>query len=123
LYFIEPINPSSFVGHIFILTATNYFTKWTEAVPFKHAQDEQIISFLESNIFSHFGLPIKIIYNNGPTFTFGKLTQFLNKFGVKHFIYIILERNNILLKKYFDKRDKSTTFAADKKGFIMGFFS
>jgi hypothetical protein len=48
-YFIGPINPSYFVGHIFILTTTGYFTKWIEEVSLKHAQDEQIISFLESN--------------------------------------------------------------------------
>jgi transposase InsO family protein len=72
-------------SHIFILTTTEYFTKWTEAIPLKHAQDEHVISFLESNIFSHFGLPIKIIFNNGPTFISGKLTQFLNKLGVNHF--------------------------------------
>jgi hypothetical protein len=50
--------------------------KWTEAVPLKHAQDKQVIPFLESNIFSHFGLPIKIISDNGPTFIYGKLTHF-----------------------------------------------
>jgi hypothetical protein len=85
LDFIGPINPSSSVGHIFILTTTNYFTKWTEVVPLKHAQDEHVISFLESNIFSCFGLPIEIISDNGPTFISGKFTQFLNKFGVNHF--------------------------------------
>jgi hypothetical protein len=57
----RPINPPSFAGHIFILTTTYYFTKWTEVVPLKNAQDEQVINFLESNIFSRFGLPLKII--------------------------------------------------------------
>jgi hypothetical protein len=86
LDFIEPIVPSSSTCHIFILTATDYFTKWTEAIPLKHAQDEQIISFLEfQNIFSRFGLPIEIISNNGHAFISRKLTQFLNKFEVKHF--------------------------------------
>jgi hypothetical protein len=84
LDFIGPINPPSSAGHIFILTTTNYFTKWTEVVPLKHAHDEHVITFLESNIFSHFGLPIEIIYDNGPTFISAKFTQFLNKFGVKH---------------------------------------
>jgi transposase InsO family protein len=40
---------------------------------------------LESSIFSRFGLPLEIIYDNGPTFISAKFTQFLNKFGVKHF--------------------------------------
>jgi hypothetical protein len=85
LDFIGPINPPSSVGHIFILTTTDYFTKWTEVVPLKHAQDEQVISFLESNIFSRFGLPLEIVSDNGPTFISSKFTQFLSKFGVKHF--------------------------------------
>jgi hypothetical protein len=85
LDFIDPINPPSSVGHVFILMTTDYFTKWTEVVPLKNAQDEQVINFLESNIFSLFGLPLKIISDNGPTFISAKFTQFLRKFGVKHF--------------------------------------
>jgi transposase InsO family protein len=42
-----------------------------------------VISFLENNIFSRFGLPLEIITNNGPTFISAKLTQFLAKLGVK----------------------------------------
>jgi hypothetical protein len=80
LDFIGPINPPSFVGNIFILTTTYYFTKWTEVVPLKHAQVEHVIYFLESNIFSHFGLPIEIILDNGPTFISTKFTQFINNF-------------------------------------------
>jgi hypothetical protein len=37
LEFIGPINPPSSAGHIFILTPTDYFTKWTKVVPLKHA--------------------------------------------------------------------------------------
>jgi transposase InsO family protein len=48
-------------------------------------QDEQVISFLESNIFFRFGLPLEIITDNGPAFISTKLTQFLAKIGVKHF--------------------------------------
>jgi len=85
LDFIGPINPPSSAGHVFILAATKYFTKWTEVVPLKHAQDEHVISFLESNIFSRFGLPLEIVSDNGPAFISSKFTQFLSKFGVKHF--------------------------------------
>jgi len=82
---IGPINPPSSAGHIFILTSTYYFMKWTGAIPLKHVQDEQVISFIETNIFSQFGLPIEIIYDNGLAFISETLTQFLNKFGVKNF--------------------------------------
>jgi transposase InsO family protein len=44
-----------------------------------------VISFLETNIFSIFGLPLEIIIDNGPAFISSKLNQFLAKLGVKHF--------------------------------------
>jgi hypothetical protein len=40
LEFIGPINPPSSTWQVFILTATDYFMKWTEVVPLKHSQDE-----------------------------------------------------------------------------------
>jgi hypothetical protein len=85
LDFIGPINPLSSTGQVFILTTTNYFTKWVEVVPLKHSTDEQVISFLGNNIFSIFGLPLEIITDNGPAFIYAKLNHFLPKLGVKHF--------------------------------------
>jgi hypothetical protein len=85
LEFFGPINPPSSTRHIFILTSIDYFTKWTKVVPLRHVQDEQVISFLESNIFFRFGLPLEIITDNGPAFISTKLTQFMAKIGVKHF--------------------------------------
>jgi transposase InsO family protein len=67
------------------LKTTKYFTKWDEVVPLKHSKDDQVISFLENNIFSGFGLPLEIITDNGPAFIFAKLTRFLAKLEVKHF--------------------------------------
>ena len=85
LDFIGPINLPSSAGQVIILKNTDYFTKWSEVVPLKHSTDNQVISFLENNIFSRFGLPLEIITNNGPTFISTKLTQFLAKLGVKNF--------------------------------------
>ena len=83
LDFIGPINPSS-AGQFFLLTTTFYFTKWVEVVPLNHSTDDQVITFLENNIFSKFGLPLEIITDNGITFISAKLTQFLAKLEVKH---------------------------------------
>jgi hypothetical protein len=85
LDFVGTINPPSSIGHMFILTTIYYFTKWTKFVPLKCTQDEQVISFLESNTFSRFGIPIEIILDNGPAFISAKFTQFISKLGVKHF--------------------------------------
>jgi hypothetical protein len=85
LDFIGPISPPSSAGQVFILTTTDYFTKWAESVPLKHSTDDQVIPFLENNIFSIFGLPLEIITDNGPAFISAKLTHFLANLGVKHF--------------------------------------
>jgi hypothetical protein len=68
LDFIGEIHPSSSAQHKWILTATDYFTKWIEAVPTRQAIDVVIIQFLESNILSRFGCPVKIIIDNATTF-------------------------------------------------------
>jgi hypothetical protein len=74
LDFIGPINPPSSAGQVFILTTTNYFTKLIEAVPLKHSQDEQVVSFLEINIFSRFDLHLEIITDNGLALISAKMT-------------------------------------------------
>ena len=45
LDFIGQINPPS-KGHRFVLAATDYFTKWTEAVPLKNMTHREVIEFI-----------------------------------------------------------------------------
>jgi hypothetical protein len=53
---IGPINPKSSKGNSYILTATDYFTKWQEVVALKTVDSEQLILFLKDNILSIFGV-------------------------------------------------------------------
>jgi hypothetical protein len=64
LDFIGEINPHSSTQHKGILTTTDYFTKWVEAIPIKRATDLVVIDFLEDNILSIFGCPRKIVTDN-----------------------------------------------------------
>ena len=80
---IREINPSSSTQHKWILTATNYFTKWIKAIPTKQATDSVIILFLETNISSRFGCPNKIITDNATTFKSKKMTKFCDKYNIK----------------------------------------
>jgi hypothetical protein len=59
LDFIGEIHPHSSAQHKWILTATDYFTKWVEAIPTRNATDSVVINFLEDNILSRFGCPRK----------------------------------------------------------------
>ena len=68
LDFIGEIHPPSSGQHRWILTATDYFTKWIEAIPSRQSNDSVIIGFLETNILSIFGCPEKIIIDNAAAF-------------------------------------------------------
>ena len=50
LEFIGEINHSSSGQHKWILTATDFFTKWVEAIPTRNATDKVIIDFIQENI-------------------------------------------------------------------------
>eukprot|EP00253_Pinus_taeda_P029274 PITA_29274 len=79
LDFIGEIHPSSSSQHKWILTTTDYFTKWIEAIPCREANDSTIIQFLESNILSRFGWPEKIITNNAAAFKSKNMINFFHK--------------------------------------------
>eukprot|EP00253_Pinus_taeda_P013363 PITA_13363 len=68
--------------HRWILTATDYFTKWIEAIPCRQANDSVIIQFLENNILSRFGCPNKIITDNVAAFRSKKMVNFYHKFHI-----------------------------------------
>jgi hypothetical protein len=55
--FIGEIHPGSSKGHRFILVATDYFTKWTEAVPLRNMTHQEVISFVQEHIIFRFGVP------------------------------------------------------------------
>jgi hypothetical protein len=82
LDFIGEIHPPSSAQHRWILTATDYFTKWIEAVPTRQATDTVIIQFLESNILSRFGCPVKIITDNATTFKSKKMEKFCSDYNI-----------------------------------------
>ena len=64
------------------MTATDYFTKWIEAIPSRQATYTVIISFLEKNILWRFGCPQKIITDNAAAFKSKKIIDFCNKYHI-----------------------------------------
>ena len=76
LDFICEINPPSIGQHKWILTATDYFTKWIEAISTRNATDVVIIKFLLENIFARFGTPRKLVTDNARAFKSVKMHNF-----------------------------------------------
>nr|AAV43984.1 putative polyprotein [Oryza sativa Japonica Group]AAV44059.1 hypothetical protein [Oryza sativa Japonica Group] len=80
---IGMINPPSSKGHKFILVATDYFTKWVEAIPLKKVDSEDAIQFIQEHIIYRFGLPQTITTDQGSIFVSDEFVQFADSVGIK----------------------------------------
>jgi len=80
---IGQIYPPSSKGHKFILVATDYFTKWVEAIPFKKVTLANMIDFVKEHIVYRFGIPQTITTNQGTMFTLGEFDEFAIGMGIK----------------------------------------
>jgi Integrase core domain len=70
---VGPIDPPTLRGHRFILAATNYFTKWAEAVPLKEVKTSDVVKFFKTHILYQFGTPQRIISDNETSFKSSKV--------------------------------------------------
>jgi hypothetical protein len=77
LDFIGEIRPGSSKGHQFILVATDYFTKWTEAVPLRNMTHQEVINFVQQHIIYRFGVP------QGPSFMSHQFREFMESMNIK----------------------------------------
>jgi hypothetical protein len=71
LDFVGPFNPKSNQKD-YILVATDYMTKWVEAVTLSNATEEVVIKFL-FELFVHYGLPREVIIGEGSQFKAHKI--------------------------------------------------
>jgi hypothetical protein len=57
LDFVGEIHRTLSKGHRFVLVATDYFSKWVEAVPLKNMTHREVIDFVLHHIVYMFGIP------------------------------------------------------------------
>ena len=82
LDFIGEINLSSSNKHKWILTTTNYFTKWVEEIIVRQATGFVVVDFLINNILSRFGCPKNLIANNAKVFPSHDLFKLCNDYNI-----------------------------------------
>jgi hypothetical protein len=82
LDFIGEIHPASSGQHSWILTATDFFTKWIEAIPTRSASHKVIIGFLE-DLIMRFDCLSKIVTDNVAAFGSKPLAKFCEQFRIK----------------------------------------
>eukprot|EP00253_Pinus_taeda_P001458 PITA_01458 len=80
---IGEITPNSSKQHKYILTATDYFTKWVEAIPLKTTNYEAIIEFIDQFIITRFGVPNALVFDNASYFSGNAMFDFTIKRGFK----------------------------------------
>ncbi|XP_012839468.1 PREDICTED: uncharacterized protein LOC105959853 [Erythranthe guttata] len=79
---VGPMTKSS-AGHLYILAATDYFSKWAEAVPLREVKKENVADFIRINIIYHYEVPRYVITDNGNPFCNGVIVKICEKFGFK----------------------------------------
>lgn len=67
----------------YVITLTDYYSKWPELAFSPYATTDDVIQFL-SSVFSRHGNPENIITDNGAQFTSVMFTSFLQNRGISH---------------------------------------
>jgi hypothetical protein len=76
LDFVGQIHLASSKGHRFVLVATDYFTKWMEAVPLRNMTHKEVMHFISKHIIHRFGIPQILTTDQGSSFMSHQVYEF-----------------------------------------------
>ncbi|XP_074300732.1 uncharacterized protein LOC141632042 [Silene latifolia] len=62
---VGPLTPKASNGHEYILDATDYFSKWAEAITLREVKKENVVDFIRAQIIYRYGVPQRITTGNG----------------------------------------------------------
>jgi len=81
---IGRIEPKASNGHRFILVAIDYFTKWVEAASYANVTKQVVVRFIKNNIICRYGVPNKIITDNGTNLNNKMMKELCDDFKIEH---------------------------------------
>ena len=84
IYMIGEIRPTASNGHRFILVAIDYFTKWVEASSFATITRNVVAQFIKHNLIYWYGVPERIITDNGTNLNNTMITALCEQFKIQH---------------------------------------
>ena len=77
---VGPLSPESSAGHLYVLAAIDYFSKWAKAIVLKEVKKENVVDFIRTHIIYRYGVRRYIITNNGKPFFNKLMTSLYEKF-------------------------------------------
>ncbi|XP_058106893.1 uncharacterized protein LOC131250624 [Magnolia sinica] len=64
--------------------ATDYFSKWTEAIALRNVKDKDVVNFIRHVIIYRYSIPKRIITDNGTPFKNRGMEKLCQNFGIQH---------------------------------------
>ncbi|MCO5613259.1 hypothetical protein L7F22_067535 [Adiantum nelumboides] len=71
-------------GKLYILVAIDYMTRWVEAQSVTRVNEKTVSRFVYTHICCRFGTPLEIVFDNGPGFRKGLLTEVCEELHILH---------------------------------------
>lgn len=84
IYMINMIELKVSNRHWFILVEIDYFTKWVEDASYANVTKQVVVRFLKNNIISRYGVPNKIITDNGSNLNNNFVIELCEEFMIEH---------------------------------------
>ena len=81
---IGAIEPKASTGHLFILVAIDYFTKWVEAASYANVTRNVVVRFIKKEIVYRYGLSSKIITDNTTNLNNKMMKELYGDFKIQH---------------------------------------
>ncbi|PKI41476.1 hypothetical protein CRG98_038123 [Punica granatum] len=81
---IGPVNPKVSNGHLFILVAIDYFTKWIEPITLASVTAKAAARFLKRDIIARYGVPATLITDNAKNLNNKLINELCAQFRIQH---------------------------------------
>ncbi|KAG9444903.1 hypothetical protein H6P81_016243 [Aristolochia fimbriata] len=80
---IGPITPKSNSDRQYIVSATDYFSKWAKATAYREVKATTVTDFIRTQIIYRYGVPRYIVTHNGTPFKNRVMDRFCEKFRIQ----------------------------------------
>ena len=77
-------HPKSRNGYTYILTISDYFTKWADAFPIRNQEATTVANVLVDRVLSYMGMPLQILTDRGANFESQLFNALLQRVGIDH---------------------------------------